>query len=292
MRRLVAILFVAVLGGASPLAAQEKSLNLTTRFDDNLGLARASADVVEDISLLADASLGWHRQFDVRTSVDFNTSLSIEHYLRTDNFDAATFLASASLNRKIGLGFGLTKPQLSLETRLGWLNSEEKFRSGIPYGIELSARSRLSNRAVFSYRLGWSGFEPEVKYRVPMGINQRGDAWRWKQLELGATYAVPLGARLSAALDVAAVDGNLVFSTDPANIPSSVGQARAPDHALGDTFYAYRVKGKGWQSSLVFAYIPAAGQQIQLTLGRLNSRSDAGIGYDRTSIELGWSRSF
>lgn len=291
MSRLVATLFCAFLS-ASPLVAQEKSLNLTTRFDDNLGLARASADVVEDISLLANGSLGWHRQFDVRTSVDFSTSLSVEHYLRTEDFDAATFMAGASLNRKIGLGFGLAKPLLSLEAQLGWLASEEKFRSGIPYGLEFTGRSRLPNRAVFSYRLGWSGFEPEVLYRVPMGVDQRGDAWRWKQVELGATYAIPLSARLSASVDVAAIDGDLVFSTTPSNIPSAVGQARSPDHSLGESFYAYRVEGDGWQSSLVLAFTPAAEQQIQLTLGRLYSQSDAGIGYDRTWLELSWNRSF
>lgn len=292
MSRLFAIWILVLATGVGPLAAQEKSLNLTTRFDDNLGLARASADVVEDISILGEASIAWHRQFDVRTSADFSTSLSAEHFLRTEDFDSLTLLGTASLNHKIGLGAGLSKPLLTLQAQLGWLNSEEKFRSGIPYGLQLSGRSRLLNRAVFSYRLGWSGFEPDVNYRVPIGVNQRGDAWRWKQFELGANYAMLLGSRWSAAVDIARFDGDLVFTTAPTNILNAVGQARAPDHALGDTFYAYRVEGEGWQSSLALAFVPVAGQQIQLRLGRLFSQSDAGIGYDRTWLEMSWSRSF
>jgi hypothetical protein len=87
MSKLVAFLSCVLLSGVSPLVAQEKSLNLTTRFDDNLGLARASADVVEDVSLAADVSLAWHRQFNVRTSADFGASLSVEHHFRTDDWD-------------------------------------------------------------------------------------------------------------------------------------------------------------------------------------------------------------
>lgn len=292
MTRLLVIATFALLLGTSPLVAQEMSLNLTTRFDDNLGLARASADVVEDVSLLASANFAWHKQFDVRTSADFSTSLSLEHFMRTEDFDRLSFMGSASLNRKIGLGSGLAKPLLTLEAQLGWLKSEEDFRSGIPYGVEMSGRSRLPNRALLSYRLGWSGFEPDENYVVPMGVAQRGDAWRWKQFELGANYAVPLSARWSAAVDLARFDGDLVFSTTPSNFLNTVGQARAPDHALGDIFYVYRVEGDGWQSSLALAFVPAAGQQIELRLGRLFSQSDAGIGYDRTWLELGWNRSF
>ena len=292
MKGSVGAILCAALCAASQLSAQDLSLSLTSRFDDNLGFARASADVVEDISVRTDANLSWHRQLDVRTSVDIRTSLALEHYLRTDDFDTATLQASFSLNRKIGLGSGLSKPLLAIEGNLGWLESQERFRSGLPYGVKLSARSRLSNQAVFSYRASWSGFEPATTYQVPVGVTQRGDAWRWKLLELGATYAVPLSERWGASFDMAAYDGNLVFSTRSTNMLNNIGQARAPDHALGDTFYAYRVEGKAWQSSLVLGFVPAPGQQIQLALGRLFGRSDAGIDYDRTWLELGWTREF
>jgi hypothetical protein len=292
MKRLITITMVMALGAIEPVAAQNVSLGVTTRFDDNLSFARAKADVVEDISVQAIGSLNWHKPLNLRTSTDIRTSLSLQHYLRTENFDVARLDVALALNRKIGLGNGLAKPLLSLEGSSGWQNSEERFRSGLPYGLKASARSRLSNQAVLGYRLSWSGFEPETTYEVPVGVTQRGDSWRWQMLEAGVTYSVPLGQRFGASLDLAAYDGDLVFSTVPTFPLNSFAKARSPDHALGDGFYAYRVEGQAWQSSLNLSYTPSLGQQLQLCFGRMYSRSDAGFGYDRTWVELRLSQDF
>ena len=291
MKLVIGVAFAALLFAAQ-LNAQDFYLGVTGRFDDNRGFSRASSDIVEDFSVRADGHLYWRHTFDVRTSVDVQTNLSLTHYLRTEDFDSATLDMGLALNRKIGLGSGLTRPLLTLKGNLGWHYSQEKFRAGIPYNIGVSGRSRLANQAILSYRLNWSGFDPDVLYRVPVGVSQRGDAWRWQMTELGTSYAVQLGRHWGVSVDLALFDGNLVFSTTPTPVLNNFAQARAPDHALGAMNYAYRVEGEAWQGKLGLAFIPQPDRRIQLTIGRLYSRSEAGFGYDRTWLEITWGKEF
>jgi hypothetical protein len=264
------------------------ALQAQYRYDDNVGDAQSSDDIVADSIVSATATVSDLYPIGEKYSVTVAGNLGGESYHRIDGLSNAFVGGTVSLRRRWGLGAFAPWARLSLQAtradyrddyRNGWLD-----RATIAVGQRIAERWNIHGEFTFERRTA-----PTQPQEVA-GISGDAFSQNSRNLSAGAEYSLSENVFLTAG--VAARHGDVVSTTLDHYDQLSASRAIAADPAFSPIAYAYKLTATTWGVNAGIRFAPISHGMLGLLYQRFDAHADGGNEYIKSVLALTWDYVF
>jgi hypothetical protein len=257
-------------------------------YDENVGDAQSSDDIVADSIVSATASVYQLLPLDDRYSLTILGNLDGELFHRLNGLSNASLGGGLLLRRRWGLG--ALAPWARLGLQAARTDYRDDYRNGWLYRGTLEAGRRVAERWNLRAQYAWERRTAQTQPQEVAGIS--GDAFSTSSNSLTAAIEFSLSESTYLDLGLAARHGDVVSTTLDHYNQLSASRAIAADPAFGGIAYAYKLTATTLGVNLGIKYAPIAHGLLGFEFRRSEARADGGNYYLKSLLALTWDYGF
>jgi long-subunit fatty acid transport protein len=258
------------------------------RYDDNVGDAQSSDDIVGDTIVSAAASVYQLYPLGDHYSVTVAGNLGAESYHRIDGLSNAYVGGAVSLRRRWGLG--AYAPWARLEVQETRSDYRDDYRNGWLDRASLAVGKRIDERWNIHGEYAWERRTAATQPQEVAGIS--GDAFSQSSRSLSAGVEFSWSENTYLTFGVAGRHGDVVSTTLDHYDQLAASRAIAADPAFGPIAYAYKLTATTWGFNGGVKFAPILHGMIGLEYQRLDAHADGGNEYIKSVLALTGSYGF
>jgi hypothetical protein len=258
------------------------------RYDDNVGDAQSSDDIVSDFIVSADASVSQLFPLGDHYAVTVAGDLGGESYHRLDGLSNGYVGGAVALRRRWGLG------AFAPWARLGMQATRSDYRDGYRNGwltrASLAVGQRFDDRWNIHAEYAWERRTAATQPQEVAGIS--GDAFSQGSNNLSASVEYTWLENTYLTFGAVGRHGDVVSTTLDHYDLLSASRAIAPDPAFGSIAYAYKLTATTWGVNAGIRFAPMTHGMLGLEFQRLDAHADGGNYYLKSVLALTWNYGF
>jgi hypothetical protein len=280
-----------ILLAALPYAARSDwtlGADTSLRHDDNVGNSAGSYGIVGDDALDARLSLFQLFPLGENYSVTVGSDLSGESFRRLTGLDNASLDGQVALKRKWGLG--AFAPWARAGISIGRTDYDGSYRNTWNYRATLASGRRIDDRWNLwgEYALERRAGSPQME-QMP-GVS--GDAFSQNSQNAAVNLEYSLNDSVFLGLGLLVRHGDVVSTAERYLASYEGARALAEDPTFGPQAYAYRLLGTTDGVRLGVNYSATEHSLLGFGFERLDTRTDGGIDYTKSVLEIRWNYLF
>jgi hypothetical protein len=258
------------------------------RYDDNVGDAQSSDDIVSDFIVSADASVFQLYPLGDRYAVTVAGNLGGESYHRLDGLSNAYLGGAVALRRRWGLG--AFAPWVRLGVQEIRSDYRDDYRNGWLTRASLAVGKRCDDRWNIHGEYAWERRTAATQPQEVPGIS--GDVFSQRSNNLSASVEYAWLENTYLTLGAVGRHGDVVSTTLDHYDQLSASRAIAADPAFGSIAYAYKLTATTWGVNVGIKFAPITHGMLGLELQRLDAHADGGNNYVKSVLALTWDYGF
>jgi hypothetical protein len=258
------------------------------RYDDNVGDAQSSDDIVSDFIVSADASVFQLFPLGDRYAVTVAGNLGGESYHRLDGLSNAYLGGAVALRRRWGLG--AFAPWVRLGVQEIRSDYRDDYRNGWLTRASLAVGKRCDDRWNIHGEYAWERRTAATQPQEVPGIS--GDVFSQRSNNLSASVEYAWLENTYLTLGAVGRHGDVVSTTLDHYDQLSASRAIAADPAFGSIAYAYKLTATTWGVNVGIKFAPITHGMLGLELQRLDAHADGGNNYVKSVLALTWDYGF
>jgi hypothetical protein len=272
----------------SALADWSAAVQAQARYDDNVGYAQSSDDIVADWIVSAAASVYQLFPLGDHYSVTVAGNVGGESYHQIDGLSNAYVGGAVSLRRRWGLGAFAPWARLGVQaTRSDY---RDDYRNGWLNRVSFAVGQRIDERWNIQGEYAWERRTAPTQPQEVAGIS--GDAFSQSSQSLTAGLEFSLLQNTYLTFGVSGRHGDVVSTTLDHYDQLSASRAIAADPAFGSIAYAYKLTATTWGVNAGIKFAPISHGMLGLEFQRLDAHADGGNYYVKSVLALTWNYGF
>jgi hypothetical protein len=264
------------------------TLRAQFRYDDNVGDAQSSDDIVADSIASAAASVYQLYPFGDHYGVTVTGNLGGESYHRIEGLSNAYLGGAVSLRRRWGLG--AFAPWALLGVQATRSDYRDDYRNGWLERLSFAVGQRIDERWNIHGEYAWERRTAATQPQEVAGIS--GDAFSQTSRNLSAGVEFSLRENTYLTCGLAGRHGDVVSTTLDHYDQLSASRAIAADPAFGPIAYAYKLTATTWGVNAGIKFAPISHGMLGLEFQRLTAHADGGNDYIKSVVTLTWGYGF
>jgi hypothetical protein len=264
------------------------TLRAQFRYDDNVGDAQSSDDIVADSIVSAAASVYQLYPLGDHYSVTVAGNLGGESYHRIDGLSNAYVGGAVSLRRRWGLG--AFAPWARLGVQATHSDYRDDYRNGWLTRFSFAVGKRIDDRwnihAEYTSERRTAATQPQEV----AGIS--GDAFSQSSRSLSGEVEFSWTENTYLTFGGSGRHGDVVSTTLDHYDQLSASRAIAADPAFGPIAYAYKLTATTWGVNAGIKFAPISHGMLGFEYQRLDAHADGGNDYIKSMLTLTWDYGF
>lgn len=258
------------------------------RYDDNVGDAQSSDDIVSDSIVSAAASAYQLYPLDDHYVVTIAGDLGGESYRRLDGLSNAYVGGAVALRRRWGLGAFAPWARLGVQAIRS--DYRDDYRNGWLTRASLTVGQRFDERWNVLGEYTWERRTAPTQPQEVAGIS--GDAFSQSSNNLSTGVEYTWRENTYLTFGVVGRHGDVVSTTLDHYDQLSASRAIAADPAFGSIAYAYKLTATTWGVNAGIKFAPISHAMLGLEFERLDAHADGGNDYVKSVLALTWDYGF
>ena len=264
------------------------TVQVRERYDDNVGDAQSSDDIVSDFIVSADASVSQLYPLGDHYAVTVAGDLGGESYHQLDGLSNAYVGGAVALRRRWGLGALAPWARLGLQAIRS--DYRDDYRNGWLTRASLAVGKRFDDRWNIHGEYAWERRTAAAQPQEVAGIS--GDVFSQSSNNLSASVEYTWLENTYLTFGVVGRHGDVVSTTLDHYDQLAASRAIAADPAFGSIAYAYKLTATTWGVNAGIKFAPISHGMLGLEYQRLDAHADGGNDYVKAVLALTWDYGF